>query len=162
MPMTPEKTLLTDKISKPPASKPHRVSRKSITHKRKLKEGIFCKEYVKDLNGTRAAVAAGYSMRGAHVIASRMLQRTTVKAQLAKLIQKQADKLEITPDKVLAELGKIGFHSGPLDIKLTDKIRSLELLGKYLKLFVEKVEVTGLGDLPAVLAAARARAQGKG
>jgi len=159
LPMTPAKTHLTDKISKPPAPKPHRVSRKEITLKRKTKEGIFAREYVKDLNGTRAAVTAGYPLRSAGSVASRLLKKRNVKALVAKLIEKQAEKLEISADKVLAELGKIGFHSGPLDIKLTDKIRSLELLGKYLKLFVEKVEVTGLGDLPAVLAAARARAQ---
>ena len=32
-------------------------------------------------------------------------------------------------------------------IKLADKLRALELLGKYLKLFTEKVEVTGLEGL---------------
>lgn len=206
--MTPEKTYLTDKISKPPEPKPHRVSRKGITPKRKLKERTFCKEYIIDLNGTRAATAAGYAARSAHTIASRLLQKVHIKAQLSKLMEKHANKLEISADKVLGELAKMGF-SNMLDymrvdedgafvldfskltreqaaaiqeytvdatggtgdgerklvmrtrFKLADKARSLELLGKYLKLFTEKVEVTGLGDLPAVLAAARARAQGK-
>jgi len=208
LPMTPEKTHLTDKISKPPVPKPRHVSRKGNTPKRKLKERTFCKEYIIDLNGTRAATAAGYAARSAHTIASKLLQKVHIKAQLAKLMQKHADKLEISADKVLGELAKMGF-SNMLDymrvdedgefrldfskltreqaaaiqeytvdatggtgdgerkqvmrtrFKLADKARSLELLGKYLKLFVDKVEVTGLGDLPAVLAAARARAQGK-
>ena len=172
------------------------------------RERAFCQEYVKDLNGSRAARAAGYSSKGASVRANALLKKSRVKALVAKLIAKQANKLEISADKVLGELAKMGF-SNMLDymradedgefrldfskltreqaaaiqeytvdatggtgdgerkqvmrtrFKLADKARSLELLGKYLKLFVEKVEVTGLGDLPAVLAAARARAQGK-
>lgn len=171
------------------------------------RERTFCQEYVKDLNGSRAARAAGYSSKGASVRANALLKKSRVKALIAKLIEKQADKLEISAEKVLGELAKMGF-SNMLDymradgdgfvldfskltreqaaaiqeytvdatggtgdgerkqvmrtrFKLADKARSLELLGKYLKLFVEKVEVTGLGDLPAVLAAARARAEKK-
>ncbi len=168
----------------------------------------FCREYITDLNGTRAAIAAGYGKKGARVRASELLTNRNIQVLLAKLMKKHADKLDLSAEKVLAELSKMGF-SNMLDymrvdedgafvldlskltrdqaaaiqeytvdatggtgdgerklvmrtrFKLADKIRALELLGKYLKLFVDKVEVTGLGDLPAVLAAARARAEKK-
>ena len=34
------------------------------------KQKIFCKEYIKDFNATRAAIAAGYSKKGARQTAS--------------------------------------------------------------------------------------------
>lgn len=37
------------------------------------KEIIFVKEYIKDFNGTRAAIEAGYSEKSARSAASRML-----------------------------------------------------------------------------------------
>jgi hypothetical protein len=43
-------------------------------------------------------------------------------------------------------------------VKLADKLRALELLGKYLKLFTEKVEVTASDDLAALIAEGRKRA----
>ena len=176
--------------------------------KRKAREKTFCQEYSIDQNGTRSAKAAGYAPKSAHVTASLLLRKSKIRATIDAILKKRADKLEISAEKVVGELAKMGF-SNMLDymradedgefvldfskltreqaaaiqeytvdatggtgdgerkqvmrtrFKLADKARSLELLGKYLKLFVDKVEVTGLGDLPAVLAAARARAQGK-
>ena len=42
--------------------------------------------------------------------------------------------------------------------KLVDKDRSLELLGKHLKLFTERIEVSGTAGLAEALAVARKRA----
>ena len=42
-------------------------------------------------------------------------------------------------------------------VKLADRARPLELLGKRLRLFTEKVEVSGDVDITAILAAARKR-----
>ncbi len=42
-------------------------------------------------------------------------------------------------------------------LKLVDKIRSLDLLGMHLKLFTEKIEVSGLEGLPERLDEARKR-----
>lgn len=153
---------------------------------------LFCLEYLKDFNGGRAAIAAGYSSKsdGHMVNASRILARDDVKARLAELSQKKCEKLEITSERVLAELAKLGFAnmedyigrtpSGDIytdfskltreqaaaiqeitvdeytegrgdaardvkrvKFKLAEKRGSLELLGKYLKLFVDRQELTG-------------------
>lgn len=48
------------------------------------KQIIFCKEYIKDNNGARAARAAGYSEDGAAVQASRNLKRPEVQAEIER------------------------------------------------------------------------------
>ena len=175
------------------------MARKNSRHDR------FCREYIKDLNGTRAAIAAGYAKKSAKVTASQLLTNPNVQALLAKLTKKHADKLDLSTEKVLFELSRVGF-SNMLDyikttedggayvdlsnltqeqaaaiqevtvdeytegrgkaarrvkrtkFKLADKIRALELLGKYLKLFTERVEVGGIEGLADMIAAARKRA----
>ncbi len=170
---------------------------------------VFAREYVKDLNGTRAAIAAGYAKKSAHVAASQLLRNPKVQAMVSSLTKKQVDKLDLDAEKVLAELSKRAF-SNFLDyvritedgnvlvdlskvtrdqgvaiqeltvdehiegkgksarrvkrtkFKLADKDRSLELLGKNLKLFTERVEVNALEGLPEQVAAARKRANMRG
>ena len=172
--------------------------------KQDLRHGAFVREYLKDFNGSRAAIAAGYAKKGAHVRAAELLRNRKVQALLAKLTKKHADKLDLTAEKVLAELSKMGFanildymrvdEDGALALdlseltreqaaaiqeytvdatggtgdgerklvmrtrfKLADKIKALELLGKYLKLFTERIEVTGLAGLADSIAEARKR-----
>lgn len=151
---------------------------------------IFACEYVIDLNGTRAAIAAGYSENGAHAAASRLLRNVKVRSLVEELTAERAKRLDITADKVLQELARIAFsnmrdfakpkedgsiyfdfsklsreqaaaiqeltideytdgtgeNARPVKrvrFKLSDKRASLELLGKHLKLFTDKVEHSG-------------------
>ena len=163
--------------------------------RRNSRHEIFAREYVKDLNGTRAAIAAGYAKTTARATASRLLTKSNIQGLVASLTKKHADKLDLSAEKVLSELSSVGF-SNMLDyiktteegdayvdlsnltreqaaaiqqitvdefvdgrgknvrevkrtrLKLADKNRSLELLGKHLKLFTERVEVSALEGLP--------------
>ena len=74
------------------------------------KQFIFCKEYLIDFNATRAAIAAGYSEKTAKSQGSRMLTNVNIKEFLDESKQKRADKLEITAEIVIQELGKIALH----------------------------------------------------
>ena len=123
--------------------------------KKESREEIFCREYVIDLNGARAAIAAGYSKKTAHAAASRLLRNVKVQAKICELQKVVADKLDLDAEKVLGELSKIGFSDTE---KTADKIRALELLGKHLKLFREVIEVSGLEGLAEKLVDARKRA----
>lgn len=73
------------------------------------KQLIFCFEYVKDLNGTLAAIRAGYSKKTAQEQASRLLSYVMVSQKINELKNKRAEKLEITAEMVLTELAAIGF-----------------------------------------------------
>lgn len=129
------------------------MSRRNSRHDR------FAREYIKDLNGTRAAIAAGYAKKTAKSAASRLLSNVNVKKLLKQLADKQAVSLDLSAEKVLTELGKTAFIKvKPSKVTPKDKIRALELLGRYLKLFVEKIEISGLDKLAESIAEARKRA----
>lgn len=70
---------------------------------------IFCRAYVIDFNGKKAAISAGYSPKSAESKASQLLRKVKVKARLAELTKKQASKLEITADSVLREIARLAF-----------------------------------------------------
>jgi phage terminase small subunit len=48
----------------------------------------FAREYLLDLNGTRAAIAAGFSFKTAAQAASRMLRNVKVRALLKDLLRR--------------------------------------------------------------------------
>ncbi len=79
------------------------------------RQAIFYGEYIKDSNGTRAAIAAGYPERSAHVASARMLRNAQVSAAIAAWRERQCEKLEITAERVLQELMKLAtFDPGRL------------------------------------------------
>ena len=167
-----------------------------------IRYNLFAHEYVKDLNGTRAAVAAGYSPNNAGITASKLLCVSKVQQIIASLVAKKAEKIDLSSDRILKEIGRCAYSNmedytrlderGDLvvdlskltreqaaaiqdftvdttggrgdgvrklvwrtRIKLADKIRALELLGKYRRLFIEQVEVSGLEGLADLLRARR-------
>lgn len=79
--------------------------------RRNSRHETFCREYIIDLNGTRAAIAAGYGKKGAHVRASQLLSNRKVQALLAKLTKEKADKLDLDAEKVLSELSRMAFSN---------------------------------------------------
>lgn len=113
----------------------------------------FCKEYIIDLNGTRAAIAAGYSKKTAYAAANRLLKNVEVKKRLAKMQERTANKLDLTAEWVLGELKKLA-SGAELD---GDKIKALGWLGKHLKLFTDRVQLEGLEGLAEKIAAGRKR-----
>lgn len=155
---------------------------------------IFAREYVIDMNGSRAAIAAGYSEAAAKEQASRLLTKANIRKRIDELLSKRASRLEVKADKVLEEISRLAFTNMQdfirvqdgdayvdlsaltrdqaaaiqevtvdeytegrgeekrdvkrIKIKLHDKRGSLELLGKNLKLFADRVEHTGLDGGP--------------
>jgi phage terminase small subunit len=73
----------------------------------------FVIEYMKDGNGTQAAIRAGYSSNGASVQAARMLQRPSIQAELAyrkeQLIAPALDRFSVSREKLVRELAKVAF-----------------------------------------------------
>jgi phage terminase small subunit len=73
------------------------------------KLAVFVAEYLIDRNGTRAATAAGYSKKSAHVTASRLLRNPKVIGMIEAETSKRLDRLEITADRILQEAAKLAF-----------------------------------------------------
>ncbi len=75
------------------------------------KQSRFVEEYLVDGNGKRAALAAGYSPRTAESQASRLLRNAKVAAVLEKAQAKRSERVNIKADRVLEELGRLGFSN---------------------------------------------------
>jgi phage terminase small subunit len=113
------------------------------------KQKIFVLEYLKDLNGTQAAIRAGYSAKTANVISSEMLTKPYIKAAIEDGMTKRAQKLEISADYVLEGIKRVTGDAEERG-KHSDALRGFELMGKHLKLFTDKQELTGANGAPLI------------
>lgn len=146
------------------------------------KQRLFVAEYLVDLNATQAAIRAGYAEKSARITASKMLTKANIQAAISEAFDKRIKRTEVTADRVVEELARLGFSDmrqftkwgpggvvlsrseeldedaarcvaevsqtvsdtgGSIKFKLHDKKGSLELLGKHLKLFTERIEHSG-------------------
>lgn len=73
------------------------------------KQKRFISEYLVDLNATQAAIRAGYSAKTAQAIGTENLSKPLIQAALQDAMEKRARRTEITQDRVLLELARIGF-----------------------------------------------------
>lgn len=73
------------------------------------KQSRFVAEYLIDLNATQAAIRAGYSEKTAEQQGSRLLSNAKVAAAVAEAQAKRAERTNITQDRVLVELARLGF-----------------------------------------------------
>ena len=72
---------------------------------------VFAREYVIDLNATRAAIAAGYSESTASAKGSQLLNVGKVRKLIDGLQTKRASKLEIKAERVLEELSRLAMSN---------------------------------------------------
>jgi phage terminase small subunit len=92
------------------------------------KQRVFILEYLRDFNITRAAIAAGYSKKAAHVVGWETLRNPKVQAEIQKQKKLRATELGLDIQRVIAEYMKIAFADisdvvsfGKKKVPLTDK-----------------------------------------
>ncbi len=133
------------------------------------KKELFCKEYLScKLNATKAAINAGYSKKTARSQGNRLLTNVDIQNRIQILFDKRAEKIELNSEYVLENLQLVAekcLGRQPSGTKLVEQkndngemvkvevptykfnslgaSRALELLGKNLKLFTDKVEHSG-------------------
>lgn len=73
------------------------------------KQERFCREYIIDLNGTQAAIRAGYSENSAGQIAEQNLRKLEIKEFLSTLQLERQNATGITANRVIEELARIAF-----------------------------------------------------
>lgn len=113
------------------------------------KQRLFIKEYLKDKNGTRAAIAVGYSEKAARAIASENLTKPDIKKEIEKGLAKLADKADVSAQRTIDRIASIAYHDKYA--KNTDVLKACELLGKHFKLFTDVQEITGKDGGPQVI-----------
>jgi len=90
----------------------------------------FVQEYLKDFNGTQAAIRAGYSPKSAHVQANRLLKSDKVQALLRQAMMDE--------DEIRLRIADLAKNAKSESVRL----KALELAGKAkgVKLFDDVVE----------------------
>lgn len=73
------------------------------------RQRLFAYEYLKDLNGTQAAIRAGYKPSNAKSQASNLLKHPAVRAIVDRGRADKQQHLEITQERILEELARIAF-----------------------------------------------------
>jgi phage terminase small subunit len=123
------------------------------------KQAAFVREYLKDFNATQAAIRAGYSQKTAKEQGSRLLLTNVhVKAAVKKGQEKAAEKAEITAEWVRDKL--VDLHAAAMEEgDFAPANKALELLGRHIGMFKDKLELSGSVDFASALEAARNRAR---
>lgn len=139
----------------------------------------FVDEYLVDLNGTQAAIRAGYSPKTANEQASRLLANVSIQQAVSVAMAERSKRTGVNQDRVVLELAKIAFvkmtdivdnqgrikesatnddlaciesvkykesesdtgSSVEREVKISPKLKALELLGKHLGMWNDKLDV---------------------
>jgi len=102
------------------------------------KQERFCQEYINCLNGTEAAIKAGYSAKTAKGMAIENLSKHTICERLKVLQKPIADQLNITRERIARNILKIAEpehkeidpENGIYPTKESDILKANELLAK--------------------------------
>jgi phage terminase small subunit len=110
----------------------HRSNEKA--HALNTKQLRFIAEYQVDGNATKAAERSGYSKKTAGQIGERLLKKVEIKAAITVAEAQRLAKLDVTVERVRAELAKVAFGpTAPALAKPSDKIAALNTLAKHLR-----------------------------
>jgi transcription termination factor Rho len=103
------------------------------------KQQCFVSEYLIDLNGTQAAIRAGYSVKTANEIAAENLSKPSIKAAIGAALAERAAKSKRKASDVLADVqelaktAKAKYMAAPENHNmLNGALKALELEGKHL------------------------------
>jgi phage terminase small subunit len=126
---------------------------KSGTRKLTDQQELFCQEYLKDLNGTRAAQRAGFSPdneRAAAVTAAQFLRKPNISARIQSLKAAQAKRLEIDADTILRELHALATVDITEAFDDSGKLKDLRDIPPLVRKAISHLEVVelfnGMGD----------------
>ena len=129
------------------------------------KQARFVEEYLVDLNATQAAIRAGYSETTARQIGAQNLSKLVIQQAIEAARNKRSERVELTQDEVVRDLRELrDICMGRKPVRITEVVKNaqlgkvtsrevevyaleptgagkaLDLLGKHLGMFVDKVE----------------------
>lgn len=122
----------------------------------------FIDEYLVDCNGTQAAIRAGYSKKTANEQASRLLADVNISARIKERQAELSEKTKLTQEWVLLKLeecvkksmqeeeiqrwdyeSKSMVGTGEYIYDSKGATKALELIGKHIGMFKDKLELSG-------------------
>lgn len=114
------------------------------------KQARFVQEYLIDLNATASARRAGFSEKSADKISYQLLGKTAVQKAIKKLQEERSLQLGRTARDVLKDIQTV-TRQAQQDGDLKTALRGLELEGKHLGMFADRVEVSGTLSVASIL-----------
>jgi phage terminase small subunit len=106
------------------------------------KEERFCQEYLIDLNATQAAIRAGYSQKTAAEIGYENLRKPHIVDKVSALKQERSKRTQITADKVLKELAKLGFSNIQDYINDDHSVKNLKSISRSKSAAISSIKKT--------------------
>ena len=116
------------------------------------KQAAFVREYLIDLNATQAAIRAGYSSNRADAMGHENLRKPVIAAAVQAAMDARSLKVELTAADVLRDINAVKADAmrktydkdgNEVMANHTAALKALELQGKHLKMFTDKVETSG-------------------
>lgn len=106
------------------------------------KQQRFVAEYTVDFNAASAAIRAGYSKKTAAQQGYKLMHIPEVQEAITEEFQKRQERTQLDGDYVVDKLKEIAEMTAAdftdSQLKFSNKIRALELLGKHLGIFEQK------------------------
>lgn len=126
------------------------------------KQENFCREYIRDYNGTQAAMRAGYSPDSARSIASKLLTKDNILSRVHAIQIEECEKKSINKESVILNLQEVFercmqmkpamvwdskqhkyVESGQYTFNPKGAIEAQAKIGEYLAMFTKKIEHSG-------------------
>ena len=101
----------------------------------------FCREYTIDFNGSAAAIRSGYSETSSRQIASELLTKPNIKAEIRRLIEEYDETHRSEAIARNVKLWEEMLENS--ELRPDYRLRASELLGKHAGMFIEKLELGG-------------------
>lgn len=117
------------------------------TEKLTPKQRRFVEEYLIDLNGTQAAIRAGYSQKTANPQAARLLANVSIQAAIEDGFERHRDRLDVTVESISRQLDQdraFAYQVGHAGAAISATMGKAKLFG----LLTDKHELTGKNGGP--------------
>jgi len=125
------------------------------------KQQRFVEEYLVDLNASAAARRAGYSERTAFRSGQECMQKPAIVAAIAAKRAALSEQTGLTVSRVMADIAKVKADAMQLVtdpetgvqsmLSHKDALKALELEGKHLGAFTDRMQVSGANGGPLLV-----------
>lgn len=134
--------------SKTPTKKPAPKAKPAATAPRPLtpKMRVFVAEYLKDANGTQAAIRAGYSKATAGSQAERLLKKVEIRRAVDEALSKVEAKCELSVERTLREIARIAYFDARKLFNADGSPKKLTELDDDTAAAIQGIDVATIGN----------------